>query len=82
MIKSNIFLSALGLLAILILPIYPNSGTLDFGGNVDASIVYLLTLFITGISRSKIFLGIIIFTPNIFIILEKFKRLKKYLIPL
>ena len=60
MIKSNIFLSALGLLAILILPIYPNSGTLDFGGNVDASIVYLLTLFITGISRSKIFLGIII----------------------
>ena len=47
MIKSNIFLSALGLLAILILPIYPNSGTLDFGGNVDASIVYLLTLFIT-----------------------------------
>ena len=60
MIKNNIFLSALGLLAILILPIYPNSGTLDFGGNVDASIVYLLTLFITGISRSKIFLGIII----------------------
>ena len=41
MTKSNIFLSALGLLAILILPIYPNSGTLDFGGNVDASIVYL-----------------------------------------
>ena len=60
MIKNNIFLSALGLLALLILPIYPNSGTLDFGGNVDVSIVYLLTLFITGISRSKIFLGIII----------------------
>ena len=60
MIKNNIFLSALGLLALLILPIYPNSGTLDFGGNVDASIVYLLILFLTGISRSKIFLGIII----------------------
>ena len=60
MINNNIFLSALGLLALLILPIYPNSGTLDFGGNVDVSIVYLLTLFITGISRSKIFLGIII----------------------
>ena len=40
MIKNNIFLSALGFLALLILPIYPNSGTLDFGGNVDVSIVY------------------------------------------
>ena len=60
MINGNIFLSILLLLFFLIIPIYPNSGSLDFGGHVDASMVYLIVLTTTGVNRSKVLLGILV----------------------
>ena len=60
MIRKNIFKLTLGGLALLLLPVYPKSSTLDFGGHVDASLVYIFILLITGISKIKLLIGLIV----------------------
>lgn len=58
--NSNIFLLILFLFYLLLIPIYPNSSTLDFGGNVDVSLVYLVILILTDLNKTKVFYGAVI----------------------
>ncbi len=55
--SSFLFLIFIGL---ILLPIYPNSGSLDFGGHVDVSIVYILILIFTGNNKSRLMYGSLI----------------------
>ena len=59
MIRQNTFISIFGGLSLLLLPIYPNSSTIDFGGHIDVSLVYIFILLITGISKTKVLIGLI-----------------------
>jgi len=59
MIRQNTFISIFGGLSLLLLPIYPNSSTIDFGGYVDVSLVYIFILLITGVSKTKVLIGLI-----------------------
>jgi hypothetical protein len=59
MIRQNTFISIFAGLSLLLLPIYPNSSTIDFGGHIDVSLVYIFILLITGISKTKVLIGLI-----------------------
>ena len=58
MIKGHLVLLFLFGFFMLVLPIYPGSSTIDFGGHVDPSLVYLFLFLITGTTRSKILMAI------------------------
>ena len=58
MINGHLILLFIFGLFMLVLPIYPGSSTIDFGGHVDPSLVYLFLFLITGTTRSKIVIAI------------------------
>ena len=43
-------------ICLALLPIYPNSSSLDFGGHVDVSIVYILILVFAGTNKKSKFI--------------------------
>lgn len=60
MINFNSISVFLLLICSIILPIYPNSSTFDFGGHIDVSLVYLILLSLLGINKTRVFNMVII----------------------